>query len=79
MHNYNAQSSTAGKYYINYSRTNQYKNSFARIGAKIWNTIPENLRNLLKHAFKKEVTKLLLQKLKDRQDSYVDVEKRIIL
>ena len=77
MHNYNTRrSSTAGNYYINYSRTNQYKNSFARIGAKIWNYVPENLKNLPKHVVKKEITKLLLQKLKD-QVSYVDVEKRI--
>ena len=76
MHNYNTRSSSAGNYYINCSRTNQYKNSFARIGAKIWNSIPENLRNLPKHVFKEEITKLLFQKLED-QDSYVDVEKLI--
>ena len=46
------------------------------MGAKIWNYIPENLKNLPKHVVKKEITKLLLQKLKD-QVSYVDVEKRI--
>ena len=76
MHNYNTRSSTAGNYYINYSRTNQYKNSFARMRTKTWNSIPENLKNLPKHVVTKEMTKLLLQKLKD-QVSYVDVEKLI--
>ena len=48
IHNYNTRSPSAGNYYTNYSRTNQYKDSFARIGAKIWNSIQENLRNLPK-------------------------------
>ena len=76
MHSYSTRSSTACNYYINYYRTNQYKNSFARMGTKIWNYIPVNLKNLPKHVVTKQITKLLLQKLKD-QVSYVDVEKRI--
>ena len=30
------------------------------LGAKIWNSIPENLRKLLKRAFKKQIHNLLL-------------------
>ena len=30
------------------------------VGAKIWNSIPENLRKLLKRSFKKQIHNLLL-------------------
>ena len=58
--------------YINCSRLNQNKNSFSRIGCKIWNSIPGNLRNLPKHIFTEKIT-ILFQNLQV-QDSYVDVE-----
>ena len=49
--------------------TKPYKNSFASIMAKIWNSIPENLRKLLKHAFKKKIHNLLFLNLQS-QDGY---------
>lgn len=76
IHNHNTRSSSAGNYYINYSRLNQHKNSFSRIGCKIWNSIPWNLRNLPKDIFKKKLTTILFQNLQV-QDSYVDVERII--
>ena len=42
-HTYNTCSSSSGNYYINYSRLNQHKNSFSIMGAKSWNSIPQNI------------------------------------
>ncbi|XP_022807955.1 platelet glycoprotein V-like [Stylophora pistillata] len=47
-HHYNTRSSTAGNFYINYSRLNHYKSYFSSMGAKIWNCIPDVLRQLPK-------------------------------
>ena len=49
VHNNNNRSSSAGNFYRKYSRLNHHKNSTASVGAKIWNSIPENLRKLSKH------------------------------
>ena len=76
IHNHNTRSSSAGNYYINCFRLKQNKNSFSRIGCKIWNSIPGNLRNLPKHIFKEKITTILFQNLQV-QDSYVDVEQII--
>ena len=75
IHNRNTRFSSAGNYYINCSRLNQNKNSFSRIGRKIWNSIPGNVRNLPKHIFKEKIT-ILFQNLQV-QDSYVDLEQII--
>ena len=53
IHQYSTRSSTAGNYYINFSKTNQHKNSFSVIGAKIWNSLLGSTRNLPKHMYKK--------------------------
>ena len=37
----------------NYSPLNHYKNSFSIMGAKIWNSIPDVMRQLRKYRFKK--------------------------
>ena len=50
----------------NTSRLNHHKNSFASIGAKIWNSIPENLRKLPKHTFKIKIKNLLFSILINR-------------
>ena len=72
VHNYNTRSSSAGNFYEKYSVLNHHKNSFASVGAKIWNSIPENLRKLPKHAFKKQIHYPLPLDLQ-RQDSYADL------
>ena len=73
FHHYNTRSSTSGNFYMNYSRLNHHKNSFSIIGAKIWNSIPKELRQLPKHKFNKKINKLLFQILKN-QDSYADLD-----
>jgi hypothetical protein len=46
VHSYITRSSTAGNYYKKYCHTNQQKNAFSRIGAKVWNNVPLYIRNL---------------------------------
>ena len=72
VHHYNNRSSTAGDFYINYSRLNHYKNSFSIMDAKIWNSNPNVMRQLSKYRFKKKITEYLFQ-IFLKQDSYVDI------
>ena len=46
VHHHNTRFSAAGNFYIKHSRTDHMKNSFSRIGAKIWNSIPNSDRAL---------------------------------
>ena len=73
IHQYNTRSASSGnyRYYINHSRLNLHKNSFSIIGAKIWNSIPESYRRLLKHIFNKKIQALLFVTL-ETLDSYAD-------
>ena len=70
MHNYNTRFSLAGNYHIKYARCNQQLKSFSRQGAKIWNSIPQELRKLPKCVFKKNIQNRLLQALME-EDDYV--------
>ena len=65
VRNYNTRSSSAGIFY--------QKNVKKASGAKIWNSIPKNLRKLSKHAFKKQIHINLLLLDLQRQDSYADI------
>ena len=60
-HSYSTRSSSSGNYYISHSRLNQKNDSFSIRGAKIWNSIPENLRNSSKSLFKEKVHAILLK------------------
>ena len=55
------------------NRLNHHKNSFASVGAKIWNSIPENLRKLPKHTSRLKNKRFLFFNL-EKQDSYADVD-----
>ena len=60
LHNYNTRFSLAGNYYVKYSRSNHLLKSFSRLGTKIWNSIPQELRNLPKFVFKTNLQKSTL-------------------
>ena len=51
-------------------------NSFATVGGKNWKSIPENLRKLPKHAFRKQIHNPLLLDLQ-RQDGYANIDTHI--
>ena len=72
IHSYNTRSSTSGKVYVKYSRLQIQKNSFSRLGVKLWNGIPSYITNLPKRAFKKDLRKLLLDILV-KEDEYIEI------
>lgn len=55
VHTHDTRSTSIGNYYTKYSRTNQKRKSFSRIGVKMWNSIPLELRKLSKNSFKKKI------------------------
>ena len=54
------------------SRLNQNQGSFSRIGAKLWNAIPNEFRQLSKGSFKKHFHDLLLSLMETEVD-FVEV------
>ena len=71
-HHYYTRSSAAGNLYLKHLRTEHMKNSFSRLGARIWNSIPICLRSPPKYEFKKLLHRQLINILM-REDTYVDV------
>ena len=70
-HSNSTRFSVAGSFYIKQARTNHHLLSFSRVGAKIWNGIPE-LRELRKAPFKRKLTHLLL-KILETEEMNVDM------
>ena len=64
--------SSKHNFYIKRSRINQLKNSFSRIGAKIWNSVLHGFKKLSKHYLKKKLHEAILKVLSP-EDTYVDV------
>ena len=54
------------------SRLNLNQDSFSRFGAKLWNAIPNEFRQLSKGAFKKNFHDFLLS-IMEAEDDYVEV------
>ena len=71
IHHYHTRFSSKNNFYIKRSRINQLKNSFSRIRAKIWNSVPPDIRKLPKHNFKKKLHEALLKVL-SLENTYVD-------
>ena len=68
---YNTRASASGNLYVNSSNLELYKLSFSRFGAKLWNEIPCNIRQLPKNKLKATVRKLLFDILHS-EDDYID-------
>ena len=60
VHSYNTRSFTSNNFYTKPSRLSIQANSFSRIGVKVWNEIPQALRNLSKGAFKRKLKQILI-------------------
>ena len=73
IHSYNTRASVSKNFYIQKSNTEVTRKSFSRIGAKLWNEIPTNLRALPKVTFKKKIQMILFKTL-ENEDSYKDLE-----
>ena len=67
VHSYFTRFSEAGIFYIKQARTNHQLLSFSRVGAKILNGIPSELRKLRKAPFKRKLTHLLLKILETEE------------
>ena len=76
VHSYNTRSSTSNNFYTKPSRLSVLANSFSRIGVKVWNEIPQALRDLSKNAFKRKLKQILFNIL-GSQDSYIDLSQII--
>ena len=59
-HKHETRFSSSGNYYVQTSRLNLNQDSFSRFGAKLWNAIPNEFRQLSKGAFKKNFHDFLL-------------------
>ena len=73
VHYYNTRSSASNNFYTKSSRLSVQANSFSRIGVKVWDAIPQELRNLSK----KMRLKQILFNILGSQDSYTDLSEII--
>ena len=67
-HNHETRFSSSDNFYINPSRLNQNQGSFARFGAKLWNSICDEFCQLPKRAFKKHINDVLFSLLEAEDD-----------
>ena len=72
VHSYNTRSSASNNFCTKPSRLSVQANSYSRIGVKVWNAIPQALRNLSKNAFKRKLKRILF-KILGSQDSNIDL------
>ena len=77
VHTYNTRASTSEHFYTKESRLNVKRNAFSRVGVKIWNGIPQILKERPKKAFKRSLKAMLLDILQT-EDSYIDVDTIIV-
>ena len=70
-HYYNTRASASGNFYVNSSDLELCKLSFSRFGAKLWDEIPCNFRQLPKNKVKKTLRKLLFDIL-NSEDNHTD-------
>ena len=68
---YKTRSSSSGNFYIKSSSLSLNQRSFARFGAKLWNSYRGKSRQFPKSAFKKHVPDLLLL-IMEAGDNYVE-------
>ena len=72
VHHHFTRFSATANLYVKASRTNQLLFSFARIGVRLWNSIPKELRIKNRTPFKRELKNRLL-KLLEIEEMNVDI------
>ena len=70
FHSYNTRSSASNDFYTKPTRLSVQANS-SRIRVKVWNEMPQALRNLSQNAVKRKLKQILFNIL-GLQDSYID-------
>ena len=73
VHTYNTCASTSEHFYTKESRLSVKRNAFSRVGVKIWNGIPQILKERRKKDFKRSLKEMLLDIL-ETEDSYIDMD-----
>ena len=76
IHQYATRSSTSKLLFTKPSRLNIQLNSFSRIGVRLWNSIPGDIRVMSKGSFKKYLSDHLFSTL-ESEDYYFDVSESI--
>ena len=71
IHTHKTRSSSSGNFYIKSSSLSLNQRSFARFGAKLWNSFQKKFRQLPESAFKKHVHDLLFS-IMEAEDDYVE-------
>ena len=71
IHMLKTRSSSSGNFYIKFSSLSLNQRSFARCGAKLWNSYQDKFRQLPKSAFKKHVHDVPFSIL-EAEDDYVE-------
>ena len=72
IHLYNTRSSTTRNFFLEYSRLDKLNMSFSRNGVRIWNSLSNEIRQVPKTKFKRNIHNMLLQKLSDAIE-YIDL------
>ena len=71
IHTHKTRSSSSGNFYIKSASLSLRQKSFARFGAKLWNSFQNKFQQLPKSAFKKHVHHLLFL-IMEAEDDYVE-------
>ena len=71
IHTHKTRSSSSGNFYIKSSSLSLNQRSFARFGAKLWNSYRDTFRQFPQSVFKKHVHDLLLL-IMEAEDNYVE-------
>ena len=77
VHTYNTCASTSEHFHTKESRLNVKRNAFSLVGVKIWNGIPQILKERPKKTFKRSLKAILLDILQS-EDSYIDLDTIIV-
>ena len=72
IHPYNTRSSSRGNFSVQHSRLEKQNRSFSRVGVKVWNSLPVEMRHTPKTNFKRKIHRLILQKFSEADD-YIDL------
>ena len=72
IHPYNTRSSSKGNFSVQYSRLEKQNRSFSRVGVKVWNSLPVEMRHTPKTNFKRKIHRLILQKFSEADD-YIEL------
>lgn len=76
VHHYSTRSSTKDNFYVEHSKLEKVRNSFLRIGPKVWNALPSDFRNSSKFTFQKKLKHRLVQLL-SKADDYLGISQII--